>query len=590
MLYTVQYGDSPAIIARRFGVSTSALIGANPQKPTTVVAGYQTWRDLRTGETLRVPVAGFVGDALSDLIGQILAKKRATPQVDLHLLSNSQLTARGLSAAEGGTFVNRAGVHLDRWGRPVGHGPMHHVTPAHHAVAIQAAARGLAHRVGAVHGLGDSASDALQALMTAGSPCNQANVALVCAAQAAMGLGVDGKWGGGTAQAAASRVPGAPGACTPRPSWWAPPGKVNCPPASVPTPTPPPSSSALDQAAAAALAAISSDPSYCTSVGRAGSAVNTAVHNFKAAWNAANPGNQVPIGTGKFEPSVSAALSSALSGQSVPAGCGGVAPAPAPTPVPTPAPSIGPGPVPVPGPAPSAGGGNLSSVAQAAVSALSADANYCASVGQVGTAVNTAVHNFKVAWNAANPSSPVPIGTGKFEPAVAAALASALGGATVPAGCGAAPAPIPAPVPTPAPTPVPSPAPAPTPGLPPPPPPPPPPSPVPSPTPTPTPSPAPGPSGPSAGGGGGGGGGPVVVAPTTGGISTGAIVAGAVGVVALVGVVAAASMSGKGGAGGAAGHRGARGGRGKRGAHGHASHKATKHKTTKHKGHKKARR
>lgn len=585
MLYTVQYGDSPAIIARRFGVSTSALIGANPQKPTTVVAGSQTWRDLHTGETLRVPVAGFIGDAFSDLVGRILARKRATPPLDLHLLSNAQLAASGMQRAEGGTFVNRAGVHLDRWGRPVGHGPMHHVTPAHHATAIQSAARNIALRAGTVHGLGDAASDAVQALMAAGSPCNQANVALVCAAQGAMGLGVDGKWGGGTAQAAASRVPGAPGACTPRPSWWAPPGQVNCPPHAAPTPTPPPSSSALDQAAAAALAAISSDPSYCTSVGRAGSAVNTAVHNFKAAWNAANPGNQVPIGTGKFEPSVSAALSSALSGQTIPAGCGGAAPAPAPTPAPTPGPTPSPGPVPGP-----SVGGSLAPIAQAALSALSADANYCASVGQVGTAVNTAVHNFKVAWNAANPSSPVPIGTGKFEPAVAAALASALGGATVPAGCGAAPAPAPTPIPTPAPAPGPAPAPAPTPGLPLPPPPPPPPSPTPGPAPAPAPSPAPGPGGPSAGGGGGGG--PVVVAPTTAGISTGAIVAGAIGVVALVGVVAAASMGGKGGAAagrrgahGTRGAHGAHGTRGKRGAHGHAAHKAKKPK-----GHKKARR
>ena len=46
MLYTVQFGDSPALIARRFGVSMEAIIGANPQKPTTVVAGQRTWQSV----------------------------------------------------------------------------------------------------------------------------------------------------------------------------------------------------------------------------------------------------------------------------------------------------------------------------------------------------------------------------------------------------------------------------------------------------------------------------------------------------------------------------------------------------------------
>jgi hypothetical protein len=75
----------------------------------------------------------------------------------------------------------------------------------------------------------------------------------------------------------------------------------------------------------------------------------------------------------------------------------------------------------------------LATSAQNAVNAINADPNYCSSVGVVGSAVNSAVHDFKLAWNAANPSNPVPINTGKYEASVAAAITSLLGSA--PAGC-----------------------------------------------------------------------------------------------------------------------------------------------------------
>src|SRR5262249_56075632 len=73
MLTQVQFGDSPAVIARRFGVSMPALIAANPHKATTVVAGVQTWRDLTPGETIVVPVAGLVGDAATDAVNALVA-------------------------------------------------------------------------------------------------------------------------------------------------------------------------------------------------------------------------------------------------------------------------------------------------------------------------------------------------------------------------------------------------------------------------------------------------------------------------------------------------------------------------------------
>lgn len=96
-----------------------------------------------------------------------------------------------------------------------------------------------------------------------------------------------------------------------------------------------------------------------------------------------------------------------------------------------------------------------------ALSALNADSNYCASVRAPGSAVNTAVHNFKAAWNASYPDAAVPINTGNYEPQVADALSTALSGATVPGGCGTSPAPAPAPAPPPAPGPEPGPSPTP---------------------------------------------------------------------------------------------------------------------------------
>lgn len=76
----------------------------------------------------------------------------------------------------------------------------------------------------------------------------------------------------------------------------------------------------------------------------------------------------------------------------------------------------------------------LISAAQAASNAIAADANYCVSVAQAGSSVNSAVHAFKAAWNASQ-SPPVPINTGRYESSVAAALAQVIGSA--PAGCDA---------------------------------------------------------------------------------------------------------------------------------------------------------
>jgi hypothetical protein len=73
--YTVSRGDSPASIAKKFGVSMDQLLNANPQKSTTYVKGVRTWTDLSINEGLNLPKAGVrvgyvtgVGDYAVDAV------------------------------------------------------------------------------------------------------------------------------------------------------------------------------------------------------------------------------------------------------------------------------------------------------------------------------------------------------------------------------------------------------------------------------------------------------------------------------------------------------------------------------------------
>jgi len=195
--------------------------------------------------------------------------------------------------------------------------------------------------------------------------------------QKIIGVTADGSFGSGTAAATKSwqtahglNPDGVVG-----PNTWA---KALGNASSAPVPAPVASGASLAMAAGAAYSALNLDPNYCTNVARAGTPVNTAVHNFKAAWNAANPSRAVPIGTGKYEPVVASALSSALGGVTVPAGCGAGAAQPAPAapstpaaPVPMPEPTVTPAPTPAPT-ASSAYSGAQIAAATAMNSALSA--------------------------------------------------------------------------------------------------------------------------------------------------------------------------------------------------------------------------
>ena len=246
--YQVLIGDSPAIIAQKFGVPLDALISSNPQKPTNVVAGVRTWQSISPGEYVNVPIISGSGT------------------------------------------------------------------------------------------VGDEASDTAARALAAINPCDQDYVDVVCDFQRAVGLNADGKYGTDTSHALAKLVSNAPSPCHPKPDWWAPSGQSNCATAATVAPAATVTSD-LSSAASAALAALNADPNYCASVRQTGSTVNTAVHAFKSAWNAANPGNRVPIGTGNYEQSVADALSSATS-QTAPSGCGAAAPAPTPpAPPPPPAPT-----------------------------------------------------------------------------------------------------------------------------------------------------------------------------------------------------------------------------------------------------------
>jgi peptidoglycan hydrolase-like protein with peptidoglycan-binding domain len=280
-------------------------------------------------------------------------------------------------------------------------------------------------------------------------------------------------------------------------------------------PTPVAASSVLTSIANSALSALRSDPNYCANVARTGTAVNTAVHNFKAAWNAANPGRAVPIGTGKYEGVVASALWSALGGTvDVPPGCG-AAGVPAPAAMPTPEPMAPAAPIPatvvpqappvVTPVAPSAP--SAPSAVQALASIDPCDQSNAALVTQAQIALGVSADG-KYGNDTANAAR-------RLLPNAPAACSprpmwwSPPGQSSAPGGGGGA-APLPAPPPAPA---------------------------------------MPPPAAPSAGA--------AITSPEAKkGLSTGAIVAGAVGAAALVGLLAAAAMSKK------TGHRGARGARG----------------------------
>ncbi len=254
MRYQILYNDSPAKIARKFGLSMRALIGANPRKLTTIVAGVPTWSEVRVGETINVPLGGIVGAAVPTE-----SKKAA---IESLMFVGGPCIETNVAVVCGVQAI--LGVGYDgKWGNDTSTEARKYVPNAPAGCSPRPAwwaPRGVSNCTGDMpiprYDLPPEERPAvkpgvpplsqIQALLTF-DPCLEENVFAVCAAQNVLvGVTVDGKYGSGTATAARAIVPGAPAGCSPRPAWWAPPGQSNCvaaPPVEppvAPPPTPPP--------------------------------------------------------------------------------------------------------------------------------------------------------------------------------------------------------------------------------------------------------------------------------------------------------------------------------------------------------------
>ena len=230
--YTIAYGDSPASVAKKFGISLSDLLAANPQKPTTITAGVRTFRELHIGEKLNVPTVGLSG---ADAIG-----------VGFNFFK-AALLPWGAPAEIGGALIAKALQHRKHVGAPTkgGHNSwerwqqVHPGTPYSDYQNWWNTYGQTGGTIAGAAGVGDVVSDTMNALSQV-DPCNQLYVGMVCSAQSVLGLNPDGKWGSGSYGAAKARGLSAPSPCSPRPSWWAPVGQSNCGQISAPSPTPSP--------------------------------------------------------------------------------------------------------------------------------------------------------------------------------------------------------------------------------------------------------------------------------------------------------------------------------------------------------------
>jgi pyruvate/2-oxoglutarate dehydrogenase complex dihydrolipoamide acyltransferase (E2) component len=300
--YTIAYGDSPASVAKKFGISLSDLLAANPQKPTTITAGVRTFRELHIGEKLNVPTVGLSGaDAIGvgfNFFKAALLPWGAPAEIAESLIAKSLRHRKHVGAPTkgghnswerwqqvhpgtpysdyqnwwntygqtGGTIAGAAGVGgavsdfkaallpwgaisetekalrrhphrrtIQEWYRETHPGqPL----PPYFSVGDIAAYHRAVGVGDGTAGVGDAANDAVQALAMVDA-CDPANVGLVWAAQQALGLDPDGKWGNASMKAAQARgILHAPYGCSPRPSWWAPVGQKNYPPGVSPMPTP----------------------------------------------------------------------------------------------------------------------------------------------------------------------------------------------------------------------------------------------------------------------------------------------------------------------------------------------------------------
>lgn len=318
--YIVRGGESPALIAARFaGCPKCArdLVAVNPHKKAVVHPnGFATFDELRAGEKLNLPDKWFSKefDELPPKYFKALPHPDGrTPSVlgalasgvlnDFAALDEAAARVGALAAMNDGEFSLNMLAAADAIDRSI-EGTAASVD-AGTARAATANARGAKTKLDAAIGAGDqgvafntrdaiihSLSDGLVAArkalnaehteipattappaahappaavtLASVDPCAPANVAAVCAAQRALGLAVDGKYGDGTAAAVRQTVPGAPPGCNPRPSWWGAAGVSNCPGAATKPPastttetlTPPDQKKSLSVASVLGLGAL----------------------------------------------------------------------------------------------------------------------------------------------------------------------------------------------------------------------------------------------------------------------------------------------------------------------------------------------
>lgn len=253
-LYKTRPGESPTTIARRFGISRDALIRLNSHKPTQVVRGQTTWRSISSGEGIRVPagVSGTVGmaGALGDASMAAAAISALMGAGGPCLQANAGYVC-AIQAALGLTMDGKYGNDTSGAARRIIPSAPGACSPA----PLWWGARGSSKCPATIPSFPSvmlptpvmtpmpsfptplptmpvatvpSVATAVQALATGIDPCLQVNAPMICAAQAALGLTVDGKYGPGTAAAVRALVPGAPPACATAPLWWGARGSVQC--------------------------------------------------------------------------------------------------------------------------------------------------------------------------------------------------------------------------------------------------------------------------------------------------------------------------------------------------------------------------
>jgi hypothetical protein len=305
--YIVRFGDTPASIASRPDMAgcpkcARDLVTANPHKEAvTYPNGYTTFRNLRVGEKLNLPDKWFSKE-FDERPKKYFA---ALPAVDGKTLSSLGLAEAAGILGDYGAFDTAVSTITS----------LASLSPQSFSNAVDAACTlvdqsvreadgsanpGIAAYAQAVHLSTNAARQANQALVAALTSGDQSAISKSRAdVQQNLTTALD------AAKLALQAVYGTSKAPVVTPA----------PPA-----TPAIPQDTLKAVAKSVAAAVASDPNYCASVSRAGSSINTAIHAFKSAWNAANPGSPVPINTGTYEQATADALARVL-GSSPPA-CG----------------------------------------------------------------------------------------------------------------------------------------------------------------------------------------------------------------------------------------------------------------------------